>query len=159
MPAVGNRPFSLSVRSLVNDRISVMYPGATKVIDSLDVFSPVTAGDDMSSNPRDEEARGAIETFTPEMQDNMDGLATVNGYSLNPGQTPWSPASAFGASAGDPGIPAEAAGYDETKLADRYANSRTPIRNSAEVSAVLEDIRQGFPDLPRPDMRMIQKNS
>lgn len=159
MPAVGNRPFSLSVRSTVNDRTNVMYPNSSKILDSLDVFDPVMAGDNMSSNPRDEDARGSIETFTPEMQDNADGISTINGYALTPGQTPWAPASAFGASAGDPGIPAEAAGFDETKLADRYANSRTPVRNGAEVNAVLEDIRQGFPDQPRPDMRMVQKNS
>ncbi len=155
MPAVPNsRPFSLSIRTSQNDRVDCMFPESIGQIDSLEVFSPVDAGDNMSSNPMDEEARGQFTAFTPEMADNEDGIGTVNGHKLVPGETPWDPKSAFGGSAGDAGMPSQADGFDETKYPNKYANSRDALKSAQPTQAVIENIRQGFPDLPRPDMRI-----
>ncbi len=152
------RPFALSVHSEVNDRLDCMFPDSAANVNGLDAFSPLETGDNESSNLKDEEARGPITSFTPEMADNEDGLETVDGFNLTPAEAPWDPHSAFGGSAGDPGIPAEADGFDETKLPDRYARTRQPLPNSPAVQAAIENVRQGFPDRPRPDLRIIRSN-
>jgi hypothetical protein len=157
MPPVEKRPFSLSIKT-ANDRVVVMYPDSTGVIASLDVFDPTKAGDGLSSNQMNEELRGDVQASYPDEVNRIDGIQFVNNKPVKPmGEAEWNPQSAFGGSAGDQGIPAAAEGYDQNLLSDKYQLTRDKLKSGPDVAAISEDISTGFPDRPRPNLRMVRK--
>jgi hypothetical protein len=154
MATVSKRPFSFSIKTS-NERVSVMYPGSVSVVAGLDVFDPTQAGDGISSNQMDEAQRGDIQATYPDEVNRIDGINFVNNIPVKPlADAEWNPQSAFGGSAGDPGIPAEADGFDQNLLSDQYQLSRDRLKSGPDVEAIKQDIKTGFPEKPRPNLRM-----
>lgn len=135
-----NRPVTYKIKS-ENNRLRILYPKTQSQLDSIDAFIPAQAEPD-SFSKMDEAARGDITAFTPGMADKEDGISSVNGKPLDSLDPPYDPMSAL-----EPEYP----GYDETV---KPQGASPAPRHTQETVGVLEDIAQGFPNKPRPDMRM-----
>lgn len=135
-----NRPVTYKIKS-ENDRLRILYPQTQRQHDSIDAFIPAQAEPD-SFSKMDEAARGDITAFTPGMANNEDGITSVNGKPLDSLDPPYDPMSAL-----EPENP----GYDELV---KPQGAAPPPKHTPGTVGVLEDIAQGFPNKPRPDMRM-----
>lgn len=134
------RPVTYKIKS-ENPRLRILYPNTEVQLDSLDAFVPAQAEPE-SFSKMDEAARGEITAFTPGMANGEDGITSVNGKPLDSADAPYDPMSA---------IEPENPGYDE--LVKPQGPAPAP-KHSPSTVGTLEDIAQGFPNKPRPDMRM-----
>lgn len=135
-----DRPVTYRIKS-ENPRLRILYPNTETQHDSLDAFIPAQAEPD-SFSKMDEAARGEITIFTPGMADAEDGITSVNGKPVNSTEPPYDPMSA---------LEPEQPGYDELV---KPSGAAPAPKHTPETVGTLEDIKQGFPNKPRPDMRM-----
>ena len=135
-----DRARTYSIKS-INNRLRILYPKTEEQLDGIKAFYPAQAEPD-SFSKMDEAARGDITAFTPGMADKEDGITSVKGKPLDSVDPPYDPMSAL-----EPENP----GYDELV---KPQGAKEPPKHTPETVAALEEIAQGFPNTPRPDMRM-----
>lgn len=135
-----DRPVTYKIKS-ENPRLRILYPETQEKHDKIDAFTPAQAEPE-SFSKMDEAARGEITAFTPGMANSEDGITSVNGKPLDSTEPPYDPMSA---------IEPENPGYDELV---KPSGADPAPKHTPETVSVLEEINQGFPNKPRPDMRM-----
>lgn len=139
------RPFTYRL-STANPRVRILYPNFREELNEIDVFVPPQTGE-ASFTLQDEAQRGEITAFTPGMANEEDGLETVNGNPLDSVDPPYNPSSAL-----EPEYP----GYDELVKPEGAAPAP---KNTPETTQVLQDIEEGFPNVPSPDTRLKKKRN